>query len=153
MRRRPPGPVVRFGSLAVCAVALLVSDPSGAQDVRQDDVTDVVVIEVPVQVTKDGKPVRGLTPDQFEIRDGRKQRNLTGFDAYDLSGSRVESGPMAPLFPAAARRRFLFFFDLSLSAPDSIIRARDAAKELVSTGLDPSDLVVWRPGPCPMAPI
>ncbi len=112
-----------------------------AKKTNVSDVTEVVVIEVPVQVTKDGKPVRGLTPDQFEIVDGRKRRELTGFDAYDLSGAGIEPDPMAPWIPAAARRRFLFFFDLSLSAPDSIVRAREAAKELVSTGLSPTDLV------------
>lgn len=125
--------------LAICILA--GSSLLGAKKTKVSDVTEVVVIEVPVQVTLNGKPVRGLTQDQFEIRDGRKRLSLTGFDAYDLSGSSVESGPMAPLFPAAARRRFLFFFDLSLSTPDSIVRARDAARELVSTGLEPSDLV------------
>ncbi len=112
-----------------------------AQKTQHADVTEVVVIEVPVQVTKDGKPVRGLTPDQFEVLDGRKRRDLVGFDTYDLSGSKIEPNLAGLRIPAAAQRRFLLFFDLAFSDPDSIVQAQKAAKEFVSTGLGPADLV------------
>ncbi len=117
--------------LAICILA--GSSLHGAKKTKVSDVTEVVVIEVPVQVTYGGEPARGLTPEQFEVFDSRKRRELTGFDVYDLSGSVIEEGPMGIEIPAAARRKFLFFFDLSLSAPDSILRARDAAKQFVST--------------------
>jgi len=120
---------------------MVSTSPLVAERARHTDVTEVVVVEVPVQVSKDGKPVRGLTVDQFEVVDGRKRQELTGFDAYDLSGSSVEPSPMGPRIPAVAQRRFLLLFDLSFSGPDSIVRARHAAKELVSTGLSSTDLV------------
>ncbi len=126
--------------LSTCWI-LASTHPLIAQEARHADVTEVVVIEVPVQVTKGGKPVRGLTPEHFELFDGRKQRGLTGFDAYDLSGTSAAPSQIRPRIPAAAQRKFLLFFDLSFSAPDSIVQAREAARELVSEGLDPSDLV------------
>ena len=136
-------PSTRLISLLLYSTCLLVatSHPVLGQQSRHAEVTEVVVVEVPVQVSKDGQPVRGLTADQFEVLDGRKRQDLIGFDVYDLSLS--ESTPDLPTtrIPASAQRHFMLFFDLSFSDPASIVRARHAAKELVSTGLDPTDLV------------
>jgi len=121
---------------------ILVSPlPLIAQQARHAEVTEVIVVEVPVQVTKDGKPVRGLTADDFEVFDGRKQQDLIGFDAYDLSFSSGNLALETRRVPAAAQRHFFLLFDLSFSDPASIVRARHAAKELVATGLNPTDLV------------
>ncbi len=126
--------VVSTGWLTAACPPLL------AQQAHHAEVTEVIVVEVPVQVTKDGKPVRGLTADNFEVLDGRKRQDLIGFDAYDLSTSSGELTPEALRVPAAAQRHFFLFFDLSFSDPASIVRARHAAKELVTTGLNPTDL-------------
>ena len=50
-----------------------------------------MVVEVPVQVVKDGEPVRGLTAADFEVYDGRKKLPVTGFEVLDLS--RRGAGP------------------------------------------------------------
>ena len=142
MRRLPRRSSCLRGLLLCSAGCILMSSSlPAAKKVKQSDVTEVVVIEVPVQVTYGGEPARGLTPDQFELFDGRKRRELTGFDVYDLSGATLEETPLGLRIPAAAQRKFLFFFDLSLSLPEAVIRARDAARELVETGLGPTDLV------------
>ena len=47
--------------------------------------TQVVVVEVPVQVIRNGEPVRGLTAEDFEVWDGREKQTLTGFEAVDLA--------------------------------------------------------------------
>lgn len=136
-------PRTRLISLLLHSTCLIVatSHPVFGQQSRHAEVTEVVVVEVPVQVSKDGQPVRGLTADQFEVLDGRKRQDLIGFDVYDLSLSESTPGlPTTPI-PASAQRHFLLFFDLSFSDPASIVRARHAAKELVSTGLNPTDLV------------
>ena len=101
------------------------------------DRTDVVVVEVPVQVIGgDGKPVRGLTAADFEVWEGRRSHPLIGFEALDL-----ESAPAAERsVPVAARRHFLLLFDVSFSAPAAIVQARGAAREMVDK-LHPSDLV------------
>jgi VWFA-related protein len=98
--------------------------------------TQVLSVEVPVQVVRDGEPVRGLTAADFEVWEGRRRLALTGFEALDLAAAK---GGRAAAVPAAARRHFLLLFDLAFSEPKAIARARLAAARLV-TQLQPSDL-------------
>jgi VWFA-related protein len=100
--------------------------------------TDVVVVEVPVQVIKDGEPVRGLTAADFELFDGRKKVPLAGFEVLDLDVARTAAAPGA--LPASARRHFLMLFDLVFSDPYALLRARQAAKDVVGN-LHATDLV------------
>ena len=100
--------------------------------------TDVVEVEVPVQVVRDGQPVRGLTRDDFEVYDGRTRQTLTGFHAVDLAAPAAQR---AAAVPPAGRRQLLLLFDLAFSDPKSVVKARDAARELVIKGLRPGDLV------------
>lgn len=130
------------GLLLCSAGCILISSSLlAAKKSKHSDVTEVVVIEVPVQVTYGGEPARELTPDQFELFDGRKRRELTGFDVYDLSGSATEETPLGLRIPAVAQRKFLLLFDLSLSMPEAISRAQEAAREMVTVGLEQTDLV------------
>ncbi|HEY4596969.1 MAG TPA: hypothetical protein VIJ02_11245, partial [Thermoanaerobaculia bacterium] len=99
--------------------------------------TQVVVVEVPVQVVKDGEPVRGLTANDFELYDGRKKVPVTGFEVLDLAAPMAAG---APPVPVSARRHFLLMFDLSFSEPKSIVKARQAAQKVVND-LHPTDLV------------
>ncbi|HEV7786597.1 MAG TPA: VWA domain-containing protein [Thermoanaerobaculia bacterium] len=96
--------------------------------------TQVLSVEVPVQVVRDGEPVRGLTAADFEVWEGRRRLTLTGFEALDLAAKGSRSS-----VPAAARRHFLLLFDLAFSEPKAIARARAAAARLVLQ-LQPSDL-------------
>jgi VWFA-related protein len=138
--------IVRLPGLAVLGVCLclavqcLVSQqPAAAQTFSET--TEVTVVEVPVQVVKDGEPVRGLTADNFEVYDGRKKQPVTGFEVLDLySAPAAQTQAAAQSVPAAARRHFLMLFDLSFSEPKSIVKARDAAKTLAKT-LHPADMV------------
>ena len=97
---------------------------------------EVVEVEVPVQVVRDGQPVRGLTASDFEVYDGRKKQAITGFRAVDLAAA-----PAAAGLPMAGRRQFLLLFDLAFSDPRAIVRAREATRELVLKGLRAGDLV------------
>jgi VWFA-related protein len=101
--------------------------------------TQVVVVEVPVQVVKDGEPVRGLTAKDFEVYDGRKKVPVTGFEVLDLAAAPAGSSG-AQQVPVSARRHFLMMFDLSFSEPKSIVKARQAAQKVVND-LHPTDLV------------
>ena len=100
--------------------------------------TQVLSVEVPVQVVRDGEPVRGLQAGDFEVWEGRRRLPLTGFEVLDLAGPSAAGRPAG--VPAAARRHFLFLFDLAFSEPKSVVRARQAAAGLVSQ-LQPADLV------------
>jgi VWFA-related protein len=132
-RASRPSPLTALG--AVSTLILVTLAPLAAQK-RFEETTDVVVVEIPVEVTRDGQPVRGLTAADFEVLDGRKKQEIVGFEVVDLA---VE--PDAEEIPVAGRRHFLLLFDLALSYPGAIVRSRDAARQLVETALHPSDLV------------
>jgi VWFA-related protein len=127
-----------LAALAGCVgLAVLVPGSAGAQTFS--GTTDVTVVEVPVQVVKDGEPVRGLTANDFEVFDGRKKVPITGFEVLDLSAT--EATPQAAAqIPVSARRHFLMLFDLSFSEPSALSKARLAALDVVKT-LHPTDLV------------
>ncbi len=110
-----------------------------AQD-RFSDVTDVLVVDIPVQVMVDGEPLRDLTAADFEVRDGRKKREIIGFEAIDL-GADSEGVYSTADVSGPARRHFLFMFDLALSSPHAVLRARRAAQELIASSLHSTDLV------------
>ncbi len=145
-----PGPTaaVLSWTLFALAAAPFAVNPTAAQDpddLRQfDDSTSVFEVQVPVNVyTRGGEPVRGLGPDDFRILDEGAAQDITGFRVVDLDvvapdDRRVVENDYG--IPPAARRHFLFLFDLSFSAPTSIGRARAAAQDFVIEQLHPADL-------------
>jgi VWFA-related protein len=128
---------IRLGlaALLLAALALPVAAQKGQQAFTET--TEVVVVEIPVQVIKDGQPVRGLTADDFEVYDGRKKQPIVGFEVLDLAAPAARQELSVP---AAARRHFLMLFDLTFSEPKSIVQARRAARDVVDE-LHPTDLV------------
>ena len=129
----------------VAALAFLVVHPAFAQKEKEKEKPAVVhesshvsVVEIPVQVLgRDGKPVRGLGPPDFELTvDGRRQP-IAGVDVVALNRSTPVLG--APELPAAARRHFLFLFDFTFATPNEIARSRDAAIRFVQSGMSPDD--------------
>lgn len=124
-------------SLLVLSLAAI---PVSAQRDRFSDTTDVVVVEVPITVTKDGQPVRGLTEANFEIKFDGKVQQIRSLEMIDLGppASGPIDEPVTP--PIPARRHFLVLFDLANSDPTAIVRAREAGRDLVRS-LHPSDLV------------
>ena len=131
-------------SLIFLAPALLcLTAALHAQTETYEDTTDVIEVQVPVNVTaKGGEPVRGLTADDFQILDSGKPQELSSFRVIDLSviepgDTRVE---IERAVPGAARRHFLLLFDLSFSPPSSLVKARTAARDFVLNELHPTDL-------------
>lgn len=141
----PGARAIRPAAALLCAGALLLAAAADAQRGRRQrqaefsDTATVTVVEVPVQVSSSGDPLRGLTRNDFELFDGRRQVEITGFDVVDLST--LDGNPTEEPVPAAARRHFLLLFDLFFTTPDSVGRAQQAAADLVLTELHPTDLV------------
>jgi len=132
----------RLSRLAAAALLLMGAvGPLHAQDKRFSESTSVVVVEVPVQVVRDGKPVRGLTAADFEVYQGREKQAITGFEVLDLETVPSDKPEAARRMPASARRRFVLLFDLGYSKPNSLTRAREAAKKLLQGSFHPSDLI------------
>ncbi len=123
----------------VLAASLSFEGRSDAQAPRfEGERTDVIAVEIPVQVVRDGQPVRGLTAADFTITAGRQKQAITGFEVVDLAT--VESTAAVSLSPTA-RRHFLVLFDLSNSEPKSIVASRAAAAKVIENELHPTDLV------------
>jgi VWFA-related protein len=122
------------------AAAPAAAGPAAATNQQAfSETTQVTAVEIPVQVVRNGEPVRGLTAADFEIWEGRKQQAITGFDMVDLAVP--ESQRLSAPIPAAGRRHFLLIFDLSNSQPKYVMKARDAATGSLLPSLLPSDLV------------
>ena len=117
-----------LGTLAVTASAQL-----------NESIT-VNVVEVPVTVVDaNGNPVRGLTAANFKLLDQGKEVAISSVDAIDFAARRAESA-VAPLHPAG-RRKFMLVFDVGFSAPASLARAQEAARQFVTKNVQPGDLV------------
>src|SRR3954465_3773567 len=93
--------ITAFIAIATAGLGLL-SRPGLAQQTFSG-ATQVVVVEVPVQVIKDGEPVRGLTAKDFEVYDGRKKVPVTGFEGLDRAAPVGAAG--SPGWGGAAWRR------------------------------------------------
>lgn len=124
----------RVSCLASAVLAAILSLGSAAGQ-SFTDTTRVTAVQIPVQVVAGGKPVRGLTAADFVVYEGRKQRPVVGFDVVDL-----QTLPQGAEVPSAARRYFLMLFDMAFSEPPAIVRAREAAIEMLPL-LHSTDLV------------
>src|SRR5258708_15160138 len=123
------------------AMLLMLAPSLGAQ-VRET--MTVEVIEVPVYVTgADGKPLRGLARDAFELRVNGKPQPVEYFDALDLASPQVAPSSGAGGAPAVAprtratrrrpreRRLDLFVFALCFGARDRILLGPRAAEAVI----------------------
>jgi len=98
----------------------------------------VSVVEVPVQVIgRDGKPVRGLGVQDFELEVDGRPRSISSVDVVSLNRTTPVLGSAD--LPAAGRRHFLFLFDFTFATSNEIARSRDAAIRFVENGMSPDD--------------
>jgi len=121
------------------ALALILAANAHAQ--RFGDAVEVTIVEVPVTVVdRAGNPVRNLTKEDFEITDDGKRVPIEYFDVVDIARlSAAEPRLDAPL-PPVATRHFLLLFDLANSDPITLGRAREAAKQFVTSQMGELDL-------------
>ena len=136
---------MRVSRLFIVSCLLVLSLITGGSLASQDeqsfgDRTDVVLIEIPVHVSIKGRPVRGLTAKNFEILEGKKKQKIVALDVFDLSLLDPTDLSSGLGVPAASRRNFLFLFDLSNTLPAGVVRAQEAAIEMVAGALHPSDV-------------
>lgn len=131
-----------FGAVILWTVA---TAPAAAAERSQlprfADQTRVTLVEVPIQVIDgEGRPVRGLTADDFELFDDGRRQAITGLEVIDLDRPAASDGLAGEAPAASGRRHLLLVFDLSFSQPAAMVRARAAAREFVLHSLHPTDL-------------
>ena len=138
-------------ALALASV-LIVGAKAPTQTPRES--IDVTVVEVPVTVVDgNGKPIRGLTRENFELYDDGKRRELTHFDSVDVTTRLRGVAPTSDAAAASAEtdgplpeqrpylRNFMLLFDLSDSSPATLKRAREAALDFVEHQVQPVDRI------------
>ena len=128
--------------------------PATDQD-KNDDVVKITtnLVQIDAVVTKDGKPVRDLKAEDFEIyEDGRKQAITTFAYISNLPGapssaSTATAGkgsaevPTGPIPRDVPRRTIAIVIDdLGLSA-QSMYEARRQVRKFIAEELEPNDLV------------
>ncbi len=112
----------------------------------------VDVILVDAVVTDDqGRPVTGLTADDFEVREDGAPQTITRFEAVDLEAPSPEPAPVEPTplsstnqggaAESAARSYVVVLDDLGLSL-DGAVAARKAVRQFLDQGTRPGDLIV-----------
>ena len=118
------------------------------------------LVRIDVQVTDgSGRPIKGLTADQFVITDNGKPQKISSFSYEDIEAIQTAGGPddSQPLVvavdtpPGASaeaisnlvkdRRMLVLYFDLSSMEPDDTLRARDAATKFINMQMTRADLV------------
>ncbi|HVS16444.1 MAG TPA: VWA domain-containing protein [Thermoanaerobaculia bacterium] len=101
----------------------------------------VLEVEVPVQVLRDGLPVRGLRRADFEVLDRGVARPIVGFEAVDLQTVAPGAGEPAPASRPESQRSLLVLIDYSFNATGWVGRSIAATRELVDRQLHPADRV------------
>jgi VWFA-related protein len=121
--------------------------------------TELVLVNV-VARDKKGNLIRDLKKEDFTLLEDGKKQEISSFDFENVDQPLTAGAPEATVSGAASegnvlraakkgaasldardRRLMLFFFDFSAMDPEQIDRAVDAAKNFVSTKMQPADLV------------
>ncbi|MFZ3217076.1 MAG: VWA domain-containing protein [Candidatus Acidiferrales bacterium] len=119
------------------------------------------LVRIDVEVTdKSGKPIKGLSANQFTVTDEGKPQAITSFSYSDIEAIETASaedakpivvsvdneGPNSPSADAISdalrdRRLIVLFFDLTSMQTDDLIRAHDAADKFVKNQMTRADVV------------
>ena len=151
----------RLSALGLALVSLSVSPAAQqpAQPVFRSDV-DLVVVDVVVR-DRQGNVVRGLTANDFEVREDNRPQQVVSFDVEEVSTAPQNATPLPPVLPVgtssqvassaqptalrredlAGRRLIVLLFDLTSMQPEELERAGRAAVEYVDHQMADADLV------------
>ncbi len=138
---------------ALLALAALFS-----QEFKFEASSQLVVVNVAVK-SKDGKPIPGLTRDDFRVFEDGKPVTLSVFEFQELSKEILPAIPIPPPAPLPAppalaeeptpapkpdfrdKRLLVLFFDFTSLPQLDQIRAKEAAAEFLSKQVTASDLI------------
>jgi len=114
---RTSGVRIIFGSALLAVALCFVAFTAAAAPQEQEKIpyyrAETKLVAIPVYVTsKDGKPVRDLTRDDFEVKEGR---TVCTIDSVEFIDHMQVSADAYAITPPENRRQFLLLFDLSFS--------------------------------------
>ncbi|HEY1306122.1 MAG TPA: VWA domain-containing protein [Vicinamibacterales bacterium] len=161
---------LRVQALTLSMIVALVASsrsPLAQQAAKPTFKTDVNLVVVDVVVRdKSGAVVKGLTANDFEIREDNRPQQIVSFDVEEITtapptapvpqvlavgkqpveGRSDKAAPAADAAPVqredlAGRRLIVLLFDLSSLQPEDLQRAGRAAEDYVDKQMSPADLV------------
>lgn len=130
--------------LLVCGPWWLVGVKLGAQETTFSDSIAVTEVEVPVRVLWKGKPLAGLTRQNFEVLDKGQPQTITGFRVRNswapsdsVTSVRREEVEDSDVYG----RRILFLFDFAFSGRNELDKALGGVRAMVTDKMQPTDRV------------
>ena len=144
----------RLAALALAAGLCLAARPaSRPSPVSQDAVqlqkplqhaVSVALKLIQVYVTdKNGDPVPGLTPADFEISDDGAPMRITDLEYHTavLPGAGAAAAPAEKSAAAKLNRKFILWLDFGFNDPSGIKRAKEAGLHFLDTQVRPEDQI------------
>ncbi|MFA6958228.1 MAG: VWA domain-containing protein [Thermoanaerobaculia bacterium] len=145
-------------STTAALLSLALALPAAAQQQPQDELyvetIEVNVVSVDVFATDSkGKPVLGLTRDDFEILESGKAQEITNFSEVreEVAAAPLPTQAPAPIaaIPEERSRKLIFYIDAETLHPFNRNRVFEQIRGFTGTMLRPGDqamLAVWRNG-------
>ena len=131
--------------LMISAVLILSSTVArvSAQQEDQEKIpyyrAETRLVAIPVYVIdRDGVPVRGLTAQDFEVREGRRTCRISSIEFIDHMQTTTDA---YAIIPPESRRQFLLLFDLSFSNITGVRKAQQAGYDFLIQNTAPNDLI------------
>jgi VWFA-related protein len=129
---------------SLIALALLLPLPARAQQPLVESI-EVRVVNIDVVVTdKSGKPVTGLTVDDFEVLEDGKKQKITNF--FEARAGAAQTMATETTTVEARPRRFVLFIDNYTLHPDVRAEVVSSLEQFVDRHLAPRDeasIVSW----------
>jgi VWFA-related protein len=131
--------------IAVCSLLACGAMAMAAEDSRFAERITVTEVEIPVRVLVDGRPLRGLTAEHFELFDRGVRQEILSCEERDLSipVSAIEESPVEqrPDPESSDGRKLLVVFDSYFSRRHYLLRALRGVRAMVESQIHPTDLV------------
>lgn len=127
--------------LVTASVAEAAAAAERAPAAQFGEETAVTLVELPVEVRRDGQSLAGLSAADFTVTESGRELPVVGFEEIVLGPAVPGAGsPGAVATPAAARRHVFLLFDLAFARRERLREGLAEARRALA-GLDRSDLV------------
>ena len=135
----------RAAGVALAVSLFALPSPTRAQHEGFAGQASVVLVEVPVTVVHQGRALEGLSAERFTIFDRGERQEVESFEVLRVEhadpAGRAGDGAQDGGGRLAARRNFLFLFDLAYADARSLAGAASSVERLLAEGLAPGDRV------------